>query len=423
MQAIQLKEDVENEFEVQLSVFRNIWEVPSEYRCPVIGTCLTAEEHRRLLSKAGIKTKGVKLHVVHSILMQHLGEKNRVSTKVNQYLKQKYRRATELFGNLDEAALMDRWQQQLNAGDIDGLVYTAFSRRDLSIDLYGEIFGDIHMLSHVSVSQISKLKRDLEQQQVKHHNSQESYKQQRKINRELEQENKSLLTKLQEQNRLLAKLQSDHSSNQELKYQAQADAMPASAKSATELLESQLKAAESRLREASQTIEQLTEELANSQALNQHLQGDIEDLIAHFKTEPGFELEQEQQELPKADLDSKRVLIIGGMSKIRHLYQHLIEANGGQFEYHDGRLKNGRQMLDAKVNRSDIIICPVNCNSHNACNRVKKLCQKYKKPLKILSNASVSSISSALFKPTAEINGELLAPANGSAEFSTPLIT
>lgn len=99
----------------------------------------------------------------------------------------------------------------------------------------------------------------------------------------------------------------------------------------------------------------------------------------------------------KRDLCSKRVLIVGGMTKFKLFYRNVIENGGGLFDYHDGYIKQGCQALDQKVGRSDIILRPINCNSHGACLQVKKLCKKHNKPIKMLKGSSVSAISTALF--------------------------
>ncbi|MBW1745825.1 MAG: DUF2325 domain-containing protein, partial [Deltaproteobacteria bacterium] len=54
--------------------------------------------------------------------------------------------------------------------------------------------------------------------------------------------------------------------------------------------------------------------------------------------------------------------------------------------------------LEGLVRRSDMVLCPVNCNSHNACLNVKKLCKKYCKRVQMLPSSSLSSISQALSK-------------------------
>jgi hypothetical protein len=92
----------------------------------------------------------------------------------------------------------------------------------------------------------------------------------------------------------------------------------------------------------------------------------------------------------------KRILIVGGMTKLKAHYRRLVESNGAIFDYHNGYIRGGMRVLEGRVRRSDMILCPVNCNSHSACLTVKRLCRKLNKPLHILSNASVSSISKAL---------------------------
>ncbi len=71
---------------------------------------------------------------------------------------------------------------------------------------------------------------------------------------------------------------------------------------------------------------------------------------------------------------------------------------GGEFHYHDGYMKNANAGLEAKVKRCDLVLCPVNCNSHTACRKVKQLCSRYNKPLKILSSTSLSAVTQALIQ-------------------------
>jgi hypothetical protein len=74
----------------------------------------------------------------------------------------------------------------------------------------------------------------------------------------------------------------------------------------------------------------------------------------------------------------------------------VVEKNGGTFEYHDGYMKSGSRKLQSRLRRADVVLCPVNCNSHAACFLVKKLAKKYKKRLHMLPSASLSTIARAL---------------------------
>jgi hypothetical protein len=44
------------------------------------------------------------------------------------------------------------------------------------------------------------------------------------------------------------------------------------------------------------------------------------------------------------------------------------------------------------------VLCPVNCNSHNACSVTKKLGKKYSRPVHMLAGSGLSAISQALLE-------------------------
>ncbi len=92
----------------------------------------------------------------------------------------------------------------------------------------------------------------------------------------------------------------------------------------------------------------------------------------------------------------QRILVVGGIERMEPLYREVIEAKGHIFEYHAGHLRKGGNKLDNLLQRADIVLCPVNCNSHTACLQVKSMCKKYKKNLQIMKNFSLSAIERTL---------------------------
>lgn len=388
--------------------YKSIWEVEQSYRCPLIGSCFDENEHKRILKKAGYQIKGMKLHEVHGYIMRNLHDENRISLKVEHYLRRKFRDLILTFGQLDQEKFRQQWNHSLQTGEFGGLFYIACIRRDLSESLLEDIFGDVHMLSHAAVNAVSLNKKQVSQLSAQNNDLKKRLDEQKRKNRELRKENDSLQRNLDEAMKLLESYKAEQSMDKgftevangttiENVHQDELSDLRLENQKLTKDLET--------YKRVENSLNQLLEE---KDALNNHLKADIEDLISHFSRFPEMEGNPEIESIPEQDLESKRVLIVGGMSKIKHLYQHVVEMNGGEFEYHDGSLTNGRKGLDAKVLRSDLIICPINCNSHNACNRVKKLCRKHKKPLKMLSNASVSSISTALFSQKADLNAQWL---------------
>jgi hypothetical protein len=45
----------------------------------------------------------------------------------------------------------------------------------------------------------------------------------------------------------------------------------------------------------------------------------------------------------------------------------------------------------AAVSQADVVVCPPDCISHNACRQVKKICGRSSKSLRLLRNSGVSS--------------------------------
>ncbi len=96
------------------------------------------------------------------------------------------------------------------------------------------------------------------------------------------------------------------------------------------------------------------------------------------------------------DLCQKRVLMVGGITKMEDRYREVVEMRGGVFEYHDGYIRNGARNLEGVIRRADMVLCPVNCNSHTACGVVKNLGKKYGKPVFMLAGSSVSALAQAV---------------------------
>ncbi len=99
---------------------------------------------------------------------------------------------------------------------------------------------------------------------------------------------------------------------------------------------------------------------------------------------------------PSFDVCSKRVLIVGGVERMETLYRQVIEGGGGELDYHSGSLQGGTRQLEKSLRRADIILCPVNCNSHGACIKVKNLAKKHNKTCYMLPNGSMSTLSRLL---------------------------
>ncbi len=99
---------------------------------------------------------------------------------------------------------------------------------------------------------------------------------------------------------------------------------------------------------------------------------------------------------PNFDLCQKRIFIVGGVERMEPLYRTVIEECGGILDYHCGSMQSGMKKFEKCLQRADMIICPINCNSHTACLKVKDMCKKYKKSFHMLPTGSISAVKRLL---------------------------
>jgi hypothetical protein len=97
-------------------------------------------------------------------------------------------------------------------------------------------------------------------------------------------------------------------------------------------------------------------------------------------------------------LHGKKVAIIGGLGKAVLHYEHVIQELGGDYLYHDGDLRRGHKPLVEIVKQADMVVCPVDCNSHGATTCAKKLCKELRKPCYFLRSSGVSHVREKLLE-------------------------
>ena len=376
------------------------WEIESFFKCPVIGICLDINEQKQILKKTGISFKNKTPFEIHEILVEKPEDENLISRKVECRLNQKFKKEIAEFFHLEEDEFIHLWKTCVEDGKIEGIFWVAAIRPNLTKEARMVVFGDIHMEMHLSSGRNRKVRQRLAHQQGENSRLAHRLKQITSMRRDLKKENKKMEKDLSESHKTCALLEK---TNQELEQEL------------SELRENSLI---TRLQEKNQ---QLKTDLSNSQGeikpyqqrcyalqdQNAQLLSKLEkqrDLNGHFRSEMErataqvLALDRCDETCPAFDLCQKRILIVGGITKIEALYRQIVEENGGIFDYHDGYMKGGVKGLDNQVRRADMVLCPTNCNSHTACLVVKKLGKKHSTPVRMLVSSSLSSISQTLLE-------------------------
>ena len=373
------------------------WEIESFFKCPVIGWCLDVAEQRELLRKEGTSNKDQSNFKAHEMLVQSLESENRLSSRVDCLLNRKFKKQIVEFSPLEGGDFIKRWKDSLKRGDVEGMLWVAATKPDLSMDAKRSIFGDVHMEMHVRAKQISDERQKLDQEWERNELLAESVKDLSRINRVLKKENEKLRDDTSKACRLSDALQRQKRELEEALSKANESSLVAGLQKENADLRSQQKRISEEI-SAYQTELRILQNQKNKLLLKLKKQSQIHPPVSKESESVINQLSAstQQSQAPSLDLSQRCVLVVGGLSKMEPLYRQLIEGGGGVFEYHNGRMNAGTRELVNQVRRADVVLCCIDYNSHAAVLAAKKLGKKHKKTVRMLANSSLNNIFSTL---------------------------
>ncbi|MDQ7784491.1 MAG: DUF2325 domain-containing protein [Desulfomonilaceae bacterium] len=137
-------------------------------------------------------------------------------------------------------------------------------------------------------------------------------------------------------------------------------------------------------------------ETENAQLRNE-IEGLLEELRSKEEKPADVQPSAPQVTCPYAvQLAGKRVTLVGGIESLECHYRRIIESLGGRFLRHDGVCNGGEQALEDCILGSDLVVCPVEVNSHNAAKSVKKICKARGVRCCFPRSASITGLRQAL---------------------------
>ncbi|MGD9732460.1 MAG: DUF2325 domain-containing protein [Desulfamplus sp.] len=377
------------------------WEIDERFACPIAGICIALSEQRQLLKKAGISMKNPTLFEIHEVLVASSSNENSLSRKIDSFLSRKFSRETKFFDSMSEDKLREEWKSAFKSGGYTPIFWYLVSRPNISKEFLRDIFGDIHMSMHmtalerakitIQIKTIKEQKSQADQKAISETRERKFLEKQIKLlNRDIEKLKEQLIVSerkkadLMEKNLDLTTIETNQNLSAEIE----------GLKKATMLLTDNQNLLAQKVQELEQQTVQLesenrglSDELSRKSLVEADFQKEIEQIMSQLQR-----MNNCDKSCPSFNLCKKRVLIVGGISRMESLYRQVVELNGGLFEYHDGYMKGGTNRLECSFKRADIVLCPVNCNSHAACSLVKQLGKKHNKPVQMLSGSGLNAI-------------------------------
>jgi hypothetical protein len=393
---------------------KKLWELPTRWHCPLIGTCLPVADMRKLAARAGFDERDMSDYTLHTMVVSSCDARSEIAEGVQRFLDKRHAVAIARFGRLKgEAAVLDLWRETLLSGnDIAGALWAAWSHADLGEAAGKTLYGDIHMLSHQTGAEVRADLRRLEQLKHENHhlrNEAAAYKMGLAVaQREKDKAVADLEKRLREAEQRAAllgrrELELAEARKAARDYGAVLDRATALA-GRVELLEERNAANARRAEALAAELNEAQDSLVAAEAALEMALGiggcdGVDGVAGCGRSCPA-----------EATLAGRCVLCIGGRTNLVDGYRRLVETRGGRFLHHDGGQEESLHRIDAVVSTADAVVCQSGCVSHAAYYRLKEACKKLGKPCVFVKSPGVGSFARGL----AALNGQSL-PEGGVA--------
>lgn len=378
---------------------RHLWELGSNAHCPVMGVCVTLDELRRWMGKAGLQHEGRSDYELHLIAVNECRRRTPLAEGVEKSLEQRCRAEIQAFKACkSESAVQNQWRQAARQTDWGNALWAVLTHPHCSFVLEHEVLGEVHMLQH-QVGMCTRV-------------DQKQWAQTQQALAVAQKEVEGLKARLQAQTRVWH----EKSEAQVQAWQKARDAHLAESarheRTAAELqqlrhtvvdldarVQLQTEAAQLRdkVAELERALKRREEEGARGSTvpLRKNSVERIQPCPARGD-ETWQTLRGADQGLPCADWRQRTVLCVGGRVAQVPAYREAVETRGAEFLYHDGGEENNLNQLVGTLAAADLVICQVGCISHNAYWRVKEHCKKTGTPCAFVETPSKSALERAL---------------------------
>ena len=377
-------------------VRKKLWELTEGWHCAVVGTCLSLSELRGMAKKLSLKTKpGFNVdYQLHAYFVKTASTHGKAAKMLHKAMDKRHAVAIKRTKDLKTVEELQKyWETAVEEGDIPGPYWALLTHPVATAFFCEQMFADIHMLSHlVGASNRADIRRvtTLEEAASDH---------QKELDRLREKKAKAL----EERDRQIAELRQSLKLRRTLDLRNATTFKPANgpspdqrlreAEAEIEKLRAALEAHREKLAAAEHDAEASRRRILDLETANANLLAENQVIEAQFGEE-----DPARQATPAIDLKGQSVLYVGGRYQIAPTLRSLVQGWNGNFLYHDGGLERSMDELARSISKSDTVVFPVDCVSHSAVAKVKKLCEQSHKPYFPLRSSGVASFVSEMIR-------------------------
>ena len=388
---------------------KKIWQLDVSFHCCIIGTCLTMDELRLISKKHLLKTTNNTCdYELHSAFVYMVQYSNETAHYCQKYLDKKYRSLIKKYAGLkSDSEFQLLWQRASASGDVAGTYWTLVTHPNTSSAFCDKIYGDVHMLSHLSgasartdIKTLGKLRHEKTKLEQRFSEQSEMlYKRLQKKQTQIDTL-KDKVTLCEQDAQKIRDLKSrvrELELNNKKPANNTTNGLPIIASGTSikigilEKKNYELEEQIAKEKEANRLLDlKLTEGLTERNAAENCLQA----LLVQNCDKACNAIDMGSD--PSINLDGQYILYVGGRVNQCRYFRLLVEQRNGSFLHHDGGREQGPSKLNGDLAKADAVVCPIDCISHSAFKSVKTHCVKQQKQLIMIAHASLASFTKGL---------------------------
>ena len=370
---------------------RKIWDLSPNLHCSIIGTCLTPGELRQFFVKLReADARSATDHALHGRGVNAAARHDLKGKLLHKTLDARHETTIKRFAKgATAAAVRALWRESLEQGAIPGAYWAVLTHPATDHALVQEVFGEVHMLSHrvgaanrVDIARLRRLEAEIGERDDKiarqEARLQAAARDRAELARRVDELEAAIVRRDGAARATAARDSSDATALRALQRLAEEKAHASAQAERLTLLEDKACKAETLVAALTEQNDRLARELAM--------------LEEAFGDEAGAG----GRTVVAGGLRGLRLLYVGGRPKLVDQLKALVAQWDGVLLAHDGGLEDNGALLPGLVSQADRIFFPVDCISHDAAGRVKKLCRRLGKPFAPLRTASLAAFVAAL---------------------------
>lgn len=370
----------------------HLWQTPKRFHCPIIGTCLSVADLERAVRKAGVHcSKRPEDIDLHHAAVHKASEDCRLSRILHKLLEKRFERLIHRSADCSTSKeLLGMWQNAMRDGELPGAFWAIVTHPAADDTLLDKLHGDVHMLSHLNGASHRTELAQLQILQKENQGLKRSLKRSRVRSNEGIGQRDARIRQLENTvNKLKSQVLDDIGTRFLSEQVNEARRSASRAELRAERAETRLADRERKLDEYARDLTALRELLDETRAELALTERRLQDVLrapsANTQAHP-------------VQLDGRRVVYIGGRPSLAPHMRSLVERMDGSFVHHDGGLEDNRAKLEEIVQSADLVFCPVDCVSHDACLRAKSCCRRKGADFLPLRSSGISSFAVGLEK-------------------------